>query len=86
MYIIYYQINFSFKESGRLVDTMTDLEYLQYVRRDDHLDRAAVVGWGELQLLVVRLNAELVRAVSASCPLREPHVTFSQQIGLYTVD
>ena len=60
MYIIYYQINFSFKESNRLVDTMTDLEYLQYVGRDDHLDRAAVVGWGELQLLVVRLNAELV--------------------------
>ena len=85
MYIIYYQINFSFKESNRLVD-MTDLEYLQYVWRDDHLDRAAVVGWGELQLLVVRLNAELVRAMSASCPLREPHVTFSQQIGLYTVD
>ena len=65
---------------------MTDLEYLQYVRRDDDLDRAAVVGWGELQLLVVRLNAELVRAMSASWPLREPQFTFSQQIGLYTVN
>ena len=52
MYIIYYQIKFSFKESNRLVD-MTDLEYLQYVWRDDDLDGAAVVGWGELQLLVV---------------------------------
>ena len=79
------KLTFPFKKD-RPVDTMTDLEYLQYVGRDDHLDRAAVVGWGELQLLVVRLNAELVRAMSASWPLREPHVTFSQQIGLYTVD
>ena len=46
------KLTFPFKKD-RPVDTMTDLEYLQYVGRDDHLDRAAVVGWGELQLLVV---------------------------------
>ena len=48
----------------------THIKYLQYVRRDDHLDCGPVVRRWQLQFLIVFVNTELVGAMSSVARLK----------------
>ena len=64
-----FSVQMSLQDMRLQVITHYDLEYLEDVRRDDDLHHGAVVAGGrELQLLVVRADAELVAAVPRPRP------------------